>query len=111
MLYFSSEEGGPHQPDEQVDKRYKISPLVDHIRSAFKNNFSPFKNVCLDESLILFKGRLLWKQYIPKKRSRFGIKLLVICDVETDYVLDCIVYAGSGTEIIDDFDVIMSGSE
>ena len=49
----------------------------------------------IDESLIiLFKGRLVWKQYIPSKRHRFGIKIFVLCDCETGLILEPIVYTG-----------------
>jgi hypothetical protein len=29
---------------------------------------------------VLFKGRVVFKQYIPKKRKRFGIKIYKLCD-------------------------------
>lgn len=55
----------------------------------------------IDESLMLWKGRLSFKQYIPSKRHRFGVKLFVLCDCQTGFVLDFIVYTGSTTEHID----------
>ncbi|UYV73241.1 hypothetical protein LAZ67_10002322 [Cordylochernes scorpioides] len=89
------------------DKLHKLKPVVDHMKSAYKNAFKPFQDVCIDESLVLFKGRLGFKQYIPRKR--FGIKLFVLCDVETKYILDFIVYVGKGTEI-EDSDMGVSSS-
>ncbi|UYV61742.1 hypothetical protein LAZ67_1006248 [Cordylochernes scorpioides] len=91
------------------DKLHKLKPVVDHMKSAYKNAFKPFQDVCIDESLVLFKGRLGFKQYIPSKRKRFGIKLFVLCDVETKYILDFIVYVGKGTEI-EDSDMGVSSS-
>nr|XP_022901399.1 piggyBac transposable element-derived protein 4-like isoform X2 [Onthophagus taurus]XP_022902367.1 piggyBac transposable element-derived protein 4-like isoform X1 [Onthophagus taurus]XP_022907409.1 piggyBac transposable element-derived protein 4-like isoform X2 [Onthophagus taurus]XP_022914481.1 piggyBac transposable element-derived protein 4-like [Onthophagus taurus]XP_022921006.1 piggyBac transposable element-derived protein 4-like isoform X2 [Onthophagus taurus] len=44
--------------------------------------------------MILFKGRLSFKQYIKTKRHRFGIKVYVLCDCETGYVLGYLVYTG-----------------
>ena len=61
--------------------------------------FHLFENLVIDESMVLFKGRLIFKQYIKTKRHRFGIKLFVLCDCETGYILDYIVYTGSQTEI------------
>ena len=40
------------------------------------------KNLCIDESLMLWKGRLAFKQYIPSKRHRFGIKSFELVDCE-----------------------------
>lgn len=61
----------------------------------------PFESICIDESLVLFKGRISFRQYIPKKRHRFGIKFFVAADCETGYVLDFLIYTGATTEIIE----------
>lgn len=46
-----------------------------------------------------WKGRLAFRQFIPSKRHRFGIKFFVLCDVLTGYVEDMIIYTGSSTDI------------
>lgn len=81
------------------DKLFKIRELNDRFRLILKQNFYPFQNICVAESLILFKGRLSFKQFIPSKRNRFGIKSFIACDCKTGYILDIIVYSGSETEI------------
>lgn len=92
------------------DRLYKIRALIDHCRNIFRNTFSPNKNLCIDESIIVFKGRLLFKQYIPSKRHRFGIKMFVLCDVETGYIIDFIIYCGDGTDITDSGQLGVSGA-
>lgn len=92
------------------DRLFKIRRIVDMLRLSFKNTFSPFQNICIDESLMLFKGRLAFKQYIPSKRHRFGVKLFVLCDVETGYVVDFIVYTGADTDIVDSQSLGVSGA-
>ena len=47
---------------------------------------------------MLWKGRLGFKQYIPSKRHRFGIKSFCLVDCKTKFVLDFIVYTGSSME-------------
>ncbi|XP_046398242.1 piggyBac transposable element-derived protein 4-like [Ischnura elegans] len=96
MLHFSD-----NRESNQGDRLFKIRPVVDHLRAAFKNNLVPFKNLCIDESLMLFKGRLFFKQFIPSKRSRFGIKTFVICDCETGFILDFVVYTGAKSDIVE----------
>lgn len=88
----------------------KIKVVVDMFRKSFSQNFQPFRNLCIDESLLLFKGNLSFKQFIPSKRSRFGIKTYLLCDCETGYVLDLIVYTGSDTEILDTEGLGLSGA-
>lgn len=55
--------------------------------------------MCIDENLLLFKDRLSFKQFIPSKRNRFGIKSFIACDCKTGYILDMLVYSGLETEV------------
>ncbi|KAM7294400.1 uncharacterized protein ISCGN_023906 [Ixodes scapularis] len=78
----------------------KSTLLTHHLQeSAMASQRRP--DLCIDESLLLFKGRLAFKQYIPSKRSRFGLKSFVLCNVKTGLVLDIVTYTGSSTEIND----------
>ena len=47
--------------------------------------------MAIDESLLLWKGRLVFKQYLPLKRDRFGIKLFCLC-VDSGYMYCFYVY-------------------
>ena len=81
------------------DSLWKIRNIFDNLNTKFGNLFTPFQKLVIDESLILFKGRLRFKQYIPSKRHRFGIKLFVICDCETGILLKVLVYTASDVDI------------
>ncbi|KAJ8927974.1 hypothetical protein NQ314_019500 [Rhamnusium bicolor] len=105
MLHF-----GDNNNPNQNDKLFKIRLAIDHLRTCFKNSLEPFQNICIDESLMLFKGRLAFKQFIQSKRHRFGVKLFILCDCETSYILDFIIYTGSSTEITQFLEVGISGS-
>ena len=50
--------------------------------------------VSIDESLVLFKGRLSFQQYIKSKRARFGIKWYQLCTFN-GIPLDFTVYHGN----------------
>lgn len=39
--------------------------------------YIPKCDISIDESLMAFKGRLSWKQFISTKRARFGLNRLV----------------------------------
>jgi hypothetical protein len=49
--------------------------------------------LAVDEVIVLFKGKVAIKQYIPKKHKRFGIKIYKLCDM-TGYTYDMEVYLG-----------------
>ena len=79
-------------------KLFKIKPVLEYFQDKFKSLFHPGKFFAVDESLLLWKGRLSWKQYIPKKRSRFGIKSFELCDCSTSYLWNFIIYSGRETD-------------
>lgn len=54
----------------------------------------------IDESKVLFKGWLVFKQYIPSEWHRFGIKLFVRCYCKTGIVLDMIVHTASDVDVL-----------
>ncbi|KAJ8353409.1 hypothetical protein SKAU_G00209760 [Synaphobranchus kaupii] len=81
------------------DPLNKIRNVFNALTSAFKRSFIPYKDLCVDESLMLWKGRLGFRQYIPSKRHRFGIKFFVLCDVVMGYVQDMVIYTGATTSI------------
>ena len=78
---------------------FKIKSVRADLISKFKKTFHPFQNICIDESLLLFKGRLAFKQYNPKKRSRFEMKTFGICDCKTGYVIDVVPYSGKQSHL------------
>ncbi|KAJ1154260.1 hypothetical protein NDU88_007014 [Pleurodeles waltl] len=56
-------------------------------------------NIVVDESLILYKGRLLFRQYIASKRARYGIKLYILCESSSGYVYSLRVYTGKDSTL------------
>ena len=89
---------------------YKIQPVVDVLRKKFRFCTYPTKNLCIDESLMLWKGRLIFKVYIPSKRNRFGIKFFLLVDCASKIVLDFIIYTGHESQIKMNNEVGISGS-
>ena len=78
FLHFAdNSQYNPGDPDR--DKLYKLRQIITMIKDRCGKVYSPGKNLSMDESLVLFKGRLSFKQYINTKRARFGIKLYQLC--------------------------------
>ncbi|KAL1276776.1 hypothetical protein QQF64_036399 [Cirrhinus molitorella] len=57
--------------------------------AAFGQMFVPHRDLCINESLLLWQGQLRFRQYIPSKRKRFGIKTVPCCLMSDWYVLQC----------------------
>ncbi|XP_018402230.1 PREDICTED: piggyBac transposable element-derived protein 4-like [Cyphomyrmex costatus] len=88
FLHFSDNE------EVSTDKIRKIRPLLEYLVERFQAVYRPGENVCIDESLLKFKGHLSFKQCNLTKRARFGIKLYKCCDSATGYINNCKVYTG-----------------
>jgi hypothetical protein len=93
FLHFNNNELEPAGNDPDRDRLFKIRPLVDSLFDSFQNVYIPDKNICVDEELLLWKGRLLFKQYLPLKAARFGIKLYCLCET-SGYTYRFRIYTG-----------------
>ena len=82
--------------DPGTDKLHKVRKLADCLRNNCGEVFEPGKNVCVDESLLLFKGRLHFRQYIRTKRARYGVKFYELCTSD-GILLDFVIYSGAGS--------------
>ncbi|CAL1272717.1 unnamed protein product [Larinioides sclopetarius] len=84
-------------------KLRKISELHSMLVQRFKSVYVPKQDMSVDESLIAYKGRLGWKQYIPNKRARFGLKLFQLCESESGYIWNSCIYTVKGTVFHEDY--------
>lgn len=85
-------------------KLYKIYDVFMTLCENLVKCYTPRQDVCIDESLMLFKGRLGWVQYIPMKRRRFGVKYFMLCESKTGYVYKMTIYVGKGTQFDPEYD-------
>ena len=57
------------------------------------------RDFSIDEALLLWRGRLSWKQFIRTKRARFSIRTFVLADACTGYVWNSVIFTGNDTRI------------
>lgn len=94
----------------QGDRLFKIDVVYQSLKKKFSTVFVPYKKICIDESVVQWKGRLSFKQFLPKKRHRFGVKCFVMCDCRTGFVMDLIIYTGKQTRLEMQSNLGVSGS-
>jgi hypothetical protein len=51
------------------------------------------EHLAVDKVIVLYKRRVVFRQYIPKKNKRFGIRIYKLCD-SVSYTYDTSVYLG-----------------
>jgi len=78
---------------DSYDRLWKIRDLFEILRTNFTKFYNPSEHLVVDEVIMKFKGRVIFKQYIPKKRKRFGIEMYKLCD-SSGYTYDMDVYLG-----------------
>ena len=93
-LHFNDSSQGPARGDANYDRLYKVRPIFDYILNKCKTNFKPTKNISVDEGMIAFQGRLSFRQYMPAKPTKYGIKVWMAADSSNGYVLNFDVYLG-----------------
>ncbi|XP_039275048.1 piggyBac transposable element-derived protein 4-like [Nilaparvata lugens] len=91
LLHFFHISDNEHCPIG--DRLYKISPLVQILNRKFQDICTPSKRVCIDETMVPFRGKLSFRQYIPGKRHKYGVKLFKLC-VENGFTYKIKVYGG-----------------
>ena len=93
FLHLNNNDPNYNLRDENRDRLHKIPPFLDISCERFTKVYQVDKQLSVDKSLILFKGRLHFKQYIKTKRSTFGIKMYELTTFN-GITLDLLVYPG-----------------
>ena len=78
-------------------KLFKIYPVICHLNKKLQTLYLPNQNIAIDEILTPWKGRLSFRQYLPLKASKFGIKTFEMCESTTGYLWCFLVYTGQNT--------------
>ena len=94
FLHLSDSRQQPSHGETGYNKLYKIRPLLNLIVENFQSVYTPTQSLSIDESMIRFKGRLAFLQYMPKKPHKWGMKAWVLADAANGYVWDWRLYAG-----------------
>lgn len=87
----------PTSAAAKKNKLWKVQPLLDHAATVCQQLWDLGVYMTIDESMILCKSRFVdWKQYMPLKPIKHGIKVFVLACGETGFVYNFSVYQGKG---------------
>ncbi|XP_047370497.1 piggyBac transposable element-derived protein 4-like [Vespa velutina] len=43
---------------------FKIQPVIDTLETNYQKYYNPSEDICIDESLVPFRGRIIFRQYL-----------------------------------------------
>ena len=68
--YFSDNESAV-----DGDRLFKSRKICNALRERFQVLYTPGKEISIDESMVLWRDRLIFRQYIPNKKHKYGVNL------------------------------------
>uniref|UniRef100_UPI003AAE7D3F piggyBac transposable element-derived protein 4-like n=1 Tax=Centroberyx gerrardi TaxID=166262 RepID=UPI003AAE7D3F len=92
IIRFDNQDTRPAR--RQRDKLAAIRSVWDKWVDRLPLFYNPGPNVTVDEQLLPFRGRCPFRQYIPSKPAKSGIKIRAACDAASSYVWNLQVYTG-----------------
>jgi len=75
LLQFSGNNNEPDKTYDNDDQLWKMRAIFDRLNDSYAKYYSLMEHLAIDEIIVLIKGRVIFKECIPKKHKRFGIKL------------------------------------
>ena len=75
------------------DRLFKLKPLLDLLKERFSSLYMPGSVISIDESMIPWRGRLLFRQYVPGKTHKYGVKMYKLV-ATNGYTWNYVIYTG-----------------
>ncbi|UYV74574.1 hypothetical protein LAZ67_12000179, partial [Cordylochernes scorpioides] len=79
---------------KKLDKLAPIREFVEAFVYNCKKLYTPGEYNTIDEKLIPFCGRCGFRQYMPNKPAKYGLKIYTISDARTFYTFNFEIYCG-----------------
>ena len=75
-------------------KFHKMEEVFTRFKSNIQKFFQPGDKLTIDEQLYAYRGRCAFKQYIPSKPNKYGLKIWALVCAITGYLICCTIYLG-----------------
>ena len=93
-LHLADNSLEPKKGSHDYSKIYKIKKFMEILVSNFQKNYKFGRHGSIDETMVKFKGRSSFKQYLPAKPIKRGYKIWCLGDSITGYLFNCRIYVG-----------------
>ncbi|XP_032671956.1 piggyBac transposable element-derived protein 4-like [Odontomachus brunneus] len=79
---------------EEGDKFAPVRKIWNIFIGNCQRYYTPSKKCTVDEQLLSFRGRCIFRMYIKSKPNKYGLKVVTLNDAETSYLIHAIPYLG-----------------
>ncbi|XP_043923844.1 piggyBac transposable element-derived protein 5-like isoform X2 [Protopterus annectens] len=84
------------------DKLHPIRPVMKLLLKTFKTQYNLHREVSVDEAVVAFRGNLTFRQHIPAKPQKYGVRVWVLADGHNGYISNLHVHTGKEEGISED---------
>lgn len=78
----------------KTDKLAPFRELLNMFTATLQHPYTPGPCLAVDEQLVPYRGRCPFRQYMPSKPAKYGLKWWLCCDAENAYVCNLSIYIG-----------------
>ena len=83
LHFVDNQEEVKDKNSPNYDKLFKVRKLLDLLLPRFLEVYNPERNLSIDETLITFKGKIYFRQFICIKPGRFGINCFTLAETSS----------------------------
>jgi hypothetical protein len=69
FLHFANNDTAPDRSAEDYDRLWKLRRVFEYLNSRFAALYNPTGHLAIGEVIVKFKGKVVFRQFIPKKRK------------------------------------------
>jgi hypothetical protein len=80
VLHLKNNQNPPDRMNPHYDRMWRNKRIFDYLNNIYSILYHPTEILALDEVTVKFKGRVAFRQYVPKRCKRFGTKLYKLFD-------------------------------
>ena len=80
FLHINDKKGQKQKGEQGYDPLYNIRPLLTSLISNFQTSYNSGHDLYIDKTIVSFKGRIWFLQYMPKRSNKQGLKAFSLAD-------------------------------
>ena len=91
-MHFSHSTNEPQCGDDDYNRLFKVHQIMYMVLSNLKHVYEPSKPMSIDKGMIAYKGHLSFRQFMPAKLTKYGVKGWMAANAKNGYISNFAVY-------------------